>query len=130
MDIFGAKYSSPDNSTVDVMWNHPEYGEIPCTVTMSGSDPEPSQAAMIDLLKNMVIMPYTPDIGALADTVRADRDARIDAVTWRYERHARETRLGMVTTDNLTTLDTYVQALADVPNQPGFPTSVNWPDEV
>lgn len=63
----------------------------------------------------------------LPDAVRADRDARINAVAWRYERYARESRLGIPTTDSLAALDTYIQALADVPNQAGFPITIVWP---
>lgn len=63
----------------------------------------------------------------LPDAIRADRDARIKAVAWRYERYARELRLGIPTTDNLSTLDNYIQALSDIPNQAGFPSSVTWP---
>lgn len=63
----------------------------------------------------------------LAAEVRAKRDARIATVAWRYERHARELRLGLPLSDDLATLDTYVHALADVPAQSGFPASVDWP---
>lgn len=64
-----------------------------------------------------------------ADSVRAQRDAKIEAVAWRYERHARQVRLGMFVQDDLAALDIYVQALADVPEQSGFPTDVEWPVE-
>ena len=69
--------------------------------------------------------PPTPE--QLAAQVRTERDVRIAAVAWRYERNAREARLGLKPTDNLATLDIYVQALAVVPGQPGFPASVTWP---
>lgn len=59
--------------------------------------------------------------------IRADRDARIQAVSWRYERYAREARLGMAPTDDINALDKYVQTLAEVPNQTGFPDDVQWP---
>lgn len=61
------------------------------------------------------------------DSVRTDRDARINAVSWKYERHAREVRLGLPLTDDIAALDRYVQNLADVPNQIGFPNNINWP---
>lgn len=59
--------------------------------------------------------------------VRADRDFRINEVAWRYERNAREVRLGLTPTDDIAALDKYVQALADVPSQNGFPDKVKWP---
>lgn len=71
--------------------------------------------------------PPAPAAAELAAAARADRDARIAAVAWRYERHARELRLGLTPTDNLAALDAYVQALADVPLQAGFPSTIDWP---
>lgn len=66
---------------------------------------------------------------ALAAEVRSVRDAKIDAEAWRYQRNARETRLGLTPTDDLVTLDTYIQALAEVPEQAGFPSEVVWPEK-
>ncbi|MCW4628294.1 MULTISPECIES: phage tail assembly chaperone [Marinomonas] len=63
----------------------------------------------------------------LAAKARAQRDALLEQFTWRYERHAREARLGIETTDSLSALDAYAQALADVPQQAGFPTTIEWP---
>lgn len=63
----------------------------------------------------------------LAAAARSKRDMRIAAMSWRYERNARETRLGLGTTDNLSDLDTYTQALADITGQVGFPTDILWP---
>ncbi|MGO2235518.1 MAG: phage tail assembly chaperone [Marinomonas sp.] len=63
----------------------------------------------------------------LATTARAQRDELLEQFTWRYERHARETRLGVETTDALSVLDAYAQSLADVPQQDGFPTAIEWP---
>lgn len=63
----------------------------------------------------------------LAATARAQRDVLLEQFTWRYERHAREARLGIETTDSLLELDAYAQALADVPQQAGFPTTIEWP---
>lgn len=59
--------------------------------------------------------------------VRAERDRLIGEVQWRYERHAREVRLGLEPSDDIKALDAYVQALADVPKQKGFPGKVKWP---
>lgn len=64
------------------------------------------------------------------EKIRIERNMKIGAVQWRYERFARETRLGIPTTDQLEKLDTYVQALCDIPAQKGFPDTVDWPDEV
>lgn len=64
---------------------------------------------------------------AKAAQARALRDSMIDEVSWKYERNAREARLGLDPADSLASLDAYVQLLADVPAQPGFPWSIEWP---
>jgi hypothetical protein len=58
--------------------------------------------------------------------VRRRRDGLIHSVAWRYERHARELRLGLPPTDDLAVLDSYVQALADITDQPD-PAAIVWP---
>lgn len=62
-----------------------------------------------------------------AADVRAKRDRLISSIAWRYERHARELRSGVTPTDDINALDQYVQKLADIPSQKGFPHKVNWP---
>jgi len=58
--------------------------------------------------------------------VRKTRDQLIRLYEWKYVRNARETRLGLPTTDNLQELDTYMQALADITNC-SDPNNVVWP---
>lgn len=69
-----------------------------------------------------------PASGTSAATIRSNRDALIAATAWRYERYARETRLGLSTTDDIAVLDAYIQKLADLPTQAGFPAAVKWPE--
>lgn len=64
----------------------------------------------------------------LAASIRAVRDGKIADIAWRYERIARQERLGITPTDNIAALDAYVQALADITLQPTFPQSVTWPE--
>lgn len=71
-----------------------------------------------------------PTTEQLADLVRADRDAKIEAVRWRIERAKDEAALGVPLTEPLEPLLQYVQALRDVPQQSGFPESVEWPVEL
>ena len=68
-----------------------------------------------------------PSAEQLADTVRAERDRLIESVRWRIERHNDELSLGSEPTEPLEPLLQYVQALRDVPQQSGFPESVEWP---
>ena len=79
--------------------------------------------------KPVLADPPAPTDEELGAQIRADRDRRIEAVMWRYERIGRHYRLGLPMLDDMATLDAYVQALADVPEQPGFPHDVSWPVE-
>jgi hypothetical protein len=64
----------------------------------------------------------------LDEYVRPERDVRINAVMWRYERWEREDRLGLTHHDDRATLDAYVQALCDLPE--GIdPEHNEWPEE-
>ena len=58
---------------------------------------------------------------------REARDARIKQIEWRYARYERNARLGLEQQDDMAKLDAYVQALADVPSQEGFPWQIDWP---
>lgn len=63
----------------------------------------------------------TPTLAAQARSARAERDRRLDAtvpVSLKYY------RLGQPIPQAWAD---YMQALADVPEQPGFPTAINWP---
>ena len=68
-----------------------------------------------------------PTTEQLADTVRSERDRLIESVRWRIERHNDELALGIEPTEPLETLLQYTQALRDVPQQAGFPETVEWP---
>lgn len=62
-----------------------------------------------------------------ADVVRAKRDRLIDKEDWRYTRYDSEVRQGLTPSDDIVALDTYIQALRDIPEQSGFPWEVEWP---
>ena len=64
----------------------------------------------------------------LADTARAERDRLIESVRWRIERHNDELALGREPTEPLEPLLQYVQSLRGVPQQEGFPETVEWPE--
>lgn len=63
----------------------------------------------------------------LSSAARLKRDSLISDMSWRYERHASELRLGIDVTDSIESLDTYAQALRDITEQDVFPTVINWP---
>jgi hypothetical protein len=62
-----------------------------------------------------------------AQEVRAKRDRLIAQEDWRYARYNSEIRLGLDPSDDITELDSYIQALRDIPQQEGFPNNVIWP---
>jgi hypothetical protein len=64
----------------------------------------------------------------LASSVRLKRDSLISEMSWRYERHASEIRLGIETTDSIEALDEYAQALREITDQEGFPSVIDWPE--
>lgn len=77
----------------------------------------------------ILVDPPAPTEEQLAAQVRAERDAKIEAVRWRIERAKDEADLGVPLTEPLEPLLQYVQALRDVPQQAGFPENVEWPPE-
>lgn len=70
-----------------------------------------------------------PTTEQIAEQVRAERDAKIEAVRWRIERAKDETALGVPLTEPLEPLLQHVQDLRDVPQQAGFPENAEWPAE-
>jgi hypothetical protein len=62
--------------------------------------------------------------------IRAERDRRIQEVEWRVTRHQQEELLGIPLTEPLLPILEYIQALRDIPQQPGFPHEVEWPAEI
>lgn len=58
--------------------------------------------------------------------IRRIRDQKIKDVEWRYNRYARQVRLNVTPTDDISDLDTYIQALADITEQED-PTDITWP---
>ena len=59
--------------------------------------------------------------------VRENRDEKIKEVEWRVMRNMSETRQGVDTTDNITDLDKYIQALRDITSSTTNPLEVVWP---
>lgn len=59
--------------------------------------------------------------------IRNQRDQLINDCDWRYTRYSRQTRLGLTPIDDLSKLDAYIQALADIPEKQTDPFNITWP---
>jgi hypothetical protein len=70
-----------------------------------------------DYVNGQFVTP-APDTSAQADAARAQRNMLLSACDW--------TQLADAPVDDLAWA-TYRQALRDLPQQPGFPTDINWP---
>lgn len=77
------------------------------------------------------VLPPEPPAPLSADDqwvlIRSQRDQLMDAFEWRYTRYARQQRLGLETTDDIQSLDAYMQALADITTQQD-PFDIVWPE--
>lgn len=65
-----------------------------------------------------------------AEEIRSKRDGLIDDIMWRVERYQTQMALGVPTTDSETqyrAVLAYIEELRQVPEQAGFPESVEWP---
>lgn len=62
------------------------------------------------------------------DNIRLRRDGLMAAFDWRYLRYDRETRMNLMPTDDITKLDEYMQALADITKQEDI-FNIQWPIE-
>lgn len=65
-----------------------------------------------------------------AEDIRLERDKRLTEPMRHRDRHRDEVELGVETTLDPATYNQvllYIQALRDVPQQPGFPDAVTWP---
>ena len=72
------------------------------------------------------VLSNNKDDNNLWNNIRTIREQRIIEIEWRYNRYARLARLGLTQIDDLTKLDNYTQALADITNQEN-PSAIVWP---
>ena len=60
------------------------------------------------------------------NAIREQRDQLMKEFDWRYNRYAREVRLGLTPSDDIAAMDNYMQDLADITNQ-SDPFNITWP---
>lgn len=80
--------------------------------------PEPTAEQLAEIERQNLAMRW--------DEVRNQRDYLISQFEWRYLRYQRQVRLNITPTDNLQSLDQYVQSLADITLQED-PYNIIWP---
>ncbi|MEJ6769671.1 MAG: tail fiber assembly protein [Paracoccaceae bacterium] len=130
-EVRNAQSLQSDNLRMDVEINHPDYGWIPYTVDPSDTDTTVDNAAVLALVGSSFgayIAPTQAELdAALAAQVRAQRDSLlvgVDVVV------SNPLRWASLASDRQTEWTVYRQALLDVPQQSGFPSTVVWPSAV
>jgi len=115
------------HGTVDVEIEHPEFGWIPFTA--SPDDPEPHGREIYARLlreeaegKGIAAYepPPPPPLAEREALARMERDRRLAATDW--------TQLEDVPVETWLIWRTYRGALRAVPEQPGFPDDITWPE--
>ena len=104
--------------SIDCEINHPNFGWIPFTA--SPDDVEPIGAEVFNAAKASAAAYVEPpvDLTALAATARAQRTVLLQQSDWTQVADAPVNQAAWAT---------YRQALRDVPDQAGFPETINWP---
>jgi len=101
---------------------------IPARLIVS-TDPRPTHnhvPVFTDGVISWYLDPAT-ERGNAESAIKTKRDELISAQDWRYARHVREVRLSLSPHDDISKLDTYIQALANITKQTGYPYGVTWP---
>jgi len=129
-EVRNAKSLQSDNLRMDVEISHPDYGWIPYTVDPSDTDTTVDNAAILALVGgnfSAYVAPTQAELdAALAAQVRAQRDSLLVAVDVVVSNPLRWADLS---SDKQTEWTVYRQALLDVPQQSGFPNTIDWPTQ-
>lgn len=130
-EVRNAQSRQSDNLGMDLEINHPTYGWIPYTVDPSDTDTTVDNAAILALVGTdfgAYVAPTQAELdAALATQVRAKRDSLlvvVDVVV------SNPLRWASLTSDKQNEWTVYRQALLDVPQQSGFPSTITWPPVV
>ena len=99
----------------------PEYNDRTHKLSWDGSDWQ---------LTELTTSQINSMISSEWNTVREERDDRINDIEWKLMRYHSEVRLGVTTTsDTITNLDNYVQGLRDITKHENWPNleDSDWP---
>lgn len=119
-------YKNPrynQHGTIDCEVYHPQFGWVPFTA--SPDDCEEHGRQLWEILSAGEVEPYTPPQPPTDEEVAAEaiaiRDALLVDTDW--------TQLPDVPESTREAWAEYRQALRDIPQQEGFPHTVNWPEK-
>lgn len=115
-----------ENTRFDVEINHPSFGWIPYTLDPSDTDMTIDNSELLSLIGSDFV-PFSQiehDV-RVATMVRVQRDSKltseVDPVV------SNPLRWADLSSEEQTEVAAYRTALLDVPQQPGFPSTVSWP---
>ena len=130
-EVRNAQSRQSDNLGMDVEINHPTYGWIPYTVDPADTDTTIDNAAILALVGSdfqAYVAPTQAELDAtLAAQVRSERDLLLSVVDVVV---SNPLRWASLSSEEQNEWSTYRQALLDVPQQSGFPSTVTWPPVV
>lgn len=120
-------FSSPNQDSIDLEYNHPEYGWIPFTA--SADDIEEHGRDIYEAAMNGEYGPIEPYSGPsetelLEQEMRAQRDGLLNELDAIVSNPLRWAEFDEPTKQALAYRR---QALLDVPQQAGFPYDIDWP---
>jgi hypothetical protein len=124
-----AKSLDANNNRIDVEINHPVYGWIPYTMCSNVAEPDINHAALRELIDTDFIAYVSPTQEELdaetAQEMRWERDRRlkseVDPIV------TNPLRWADLTTEKQNEWTQYRTDLLNVPQQAGFPNTINWP---
>jgi len=128
MLVRNPQYSNADGTTIDVELNHPEYGWIPFTA--SPDDVEQHG-------RDIYVAAIAGEYGDIAPYDGPSEQEIVEIGVRNYRDHllsqldvlvSNPIRWNSLTEEEQQAYIDYRQALLDVPQQPGFPEEVAWPE--
>ena len=125
-EVRNAQSMNAENTQFDLEINHPEYGWIPYSLTPWDTDMTVDNAVLLSLIGSDYAPFSQSDHDArVANFVRDQRDAKlrldVDPVV------SNPLRWADLTTEKQNEWSQYRTDLLNVPQQAGFPNTINWP---
>ena len=125
-EVRNAQSMNAENTQFDLDINHPEYGWIPYSLTPWDTDTTIDNAALLELIgSDFAPFSQSDHDARVGNFIRDQRDVKlrleVDPVV------SNPLRWADLSSEEQTEVAAYRTALLDVPQQPGFPSTVAWP---